>query len=68
MDLRNLKHLDLSNNRISVINSYSFVNLPQIEILSLDHNQLELIDRDAFSKVTRLVGDVKKGKQSKTKQ
>lgn len=53
MDLRNLKQLDLSDNQITLVSSYAFVNLPQLEILSLANNHIDTIERDTFSKVSR---------------
>ncbi|XP_034949223.1 toll-like receptor Tollo [Chelonus insularis] len=53
-ELKNLKTLDLGNNKISSINNYSFVGLNELYGLRLVDNKLENITRDTFSALPAL--------------
>lgn len=44
----------LNNNKISVMSSDSFTNLPQLERLKLSRNRITTISRDLFSRLYNL--------------
>lgn len=47
--LKSLTKLDLSNNQISVLSNFSFVNLTKLSSLIISYNKLQCIQRDALA-------------------
>lgn len=47
--LKSLTRLDLSNNQISILSNFSFVNLTKLSTLIISYNKLQCIQRDALA-------------------
>jgi len=53
-NLRNLRLLDISKNRIIVLTPENFVHLPNLQILDLRQNPIMCISPNAFSRLSML--------------
>ncbi|XP_034244479.1 protein slit isoform X1 [Thrips palmi] len=47
--LQNLNRLDLSNNKISILSNFTFVNLTSLSTLIISYNKLQCIERDSLA-------------------
>nr|CAD7195455.1 unnamed protein product [Timema douglasi] len=47
--LKSLTRLDLSNNQISILSNFTFVNLTKLSTLIISYNKLQCIERDALA-------------------
>ncbi|XP_063216192.1 protein slit isoform X2 [Bacillus rossius redtenbacheri] len=47
--LKSLTRLDLSNNQISVLSNFSFVNLTKLSTLIISYNKLQCVERDSLA-------------------
>jgi len=50
----NLKQLDLSFNRLSTLDAFSFTDLANLEVLNLNNNKIKLIGDGAFGSLPKL--------------
>ncbi|GFN74436.1 variable lymphocyte receptor b [Plakobranchus ocellatus] len=53
-DVPELQYIDLSNNKLEIIESETFSNLTELDVLYLNHNRITYISQDAFKGLTKL--------------